>query len=483
MVLGNIHDFKYITFFRIYLVACILLSALGEPVLAATQSLGESLTIERAIAKALDRNPVMLDRRLIFERSELDYASARDRLWLPQIALESTSRSTFTLTQLPDSTATSKTFGDPGWLRERGTPSSQVGVRLAEFTIYNSGRDKDAYEAAKLQYDRAETRLVEAKRRVIFQTIQSYYDLKTKQDLLEISRRSVEQAEAIFELVKSRLALGQAQASDISSAEVDLLNAKNIFISDRTRYQQGLWGLNRILGDSINTAYQLTSEVKFDKINISLSELIAHYKETSPDIRDAKLNYEQSKIQLRLAEKNRLPLPRVQFSGLFVGYEFAGLNSVKQRTTTLSDTSGNFNLQAQVTLTLPLYGPDGLFNAREIRRAEIDAERAEVELRNAANVTDVQVRSLFTQIVQLEESIRNYEKLFKEASVVFNASLSKLQTPSMTNRLDFKNSIEQIRSAEQSLTSSILEHIQLKLQLAETVGIDRLDRTSQEGFR
>ena len=88
---------------------------------------------------------------------------------------------------------------------------------------------------------------------------------------------------------------------------------------------------------------------------------------------------------------------------------------------------------------------------------------------------DIQARNLYNQILQAEATIANTENLFSEAAVVFDNALKLLNTNPHTNRLDFKNAIEQIRSAEQALTSSILNHYKLKLQLAQLVGVDRLD--------
>ncbi|MBI2606173.1 MAG: TolC family protein [Deltaproteobacteria bacterium] len=440
---------------------------------APSADLAEEITVESAIAKAMRNNPTIVGRRLQQELNEIAYDNAWENMYLPKITLSSTVRSAYTVDQVPGSAARGSSPDIGKSNLNHGTPASRAALSLGEYTLYNFGKDRDAYQMAKLTAERSRQNIKEVERDVRFSVINAIYGLMTKQDLLDISQRSVDQAEAVYELIKSRIPLGKAQESDLASAEVDLLNAKNKLLEDETTYTQSTWALNNVLGDPIGHKYLIKAKIKFNKLKMKLEDAIRIYKETSPGVRDAKVALEQARITLRIAKKNFLPLPTVTFSGVTLGYDMGPRQSAKVRESTGSP-SGNLDVSASVNFTIPLTGDGGIFNGRARRAAEISEEQAEIALRVAGNSTEIAVRSAYTQIVQQESTIKNAEEIFRKAASVFDASLKTLQSGTGFDRLDLKDAISSLRSAEQNYTSAILAHYNQEIELAKLIGVDEL---------
>jgi outer membrane protein TolC len=427
----------------------------------------EELNMATAIAKAMKNNPTLYTRRLNQELFEISYANAWAQMWVPSISLQASSGVSYGMAQLPGSAADASNTS-----LSRGTPTSGLALTMGEYTIFNFGRDRDTYDVTRLEYERSLQSIVEIERLVRFQVIQGVFNLKTQGDLLEASQRSVDAAQAIYDLVRSRIPLGKATERDLSSVEVDLLNARAVLVQNQANFSQALWDLNVVLGDTVGTRYRLKTDIKYIKFRMGVEDVVAALKTNSPTVREAKKNLEQRRAEQRLAEKNALPLPTIKFSGVSVGYTTGATGTTPVRTTTAAD-SGNINVSAAMTLSIPLVGDGGFLFARTLRAAEVNTEIAEIALRNAANTTEASAQTLYANIRRAESEIEINEKLFKESTRVFESSLQALQSRQAFNRLDIKNALEQLRTAELSLTSSILEHYNLKLQLANLIGVDR----------
>ncbi len=462
----------------VYLVLMSFISTLSFAITKAPEAPAkqapEELTMSKALARAFQNNPTIVARRIQQELYNISYDEAWRQMYLPGVSLTFNTSSAYTLAQIPGSVNALDPRGK-GYTYDHGSPASEVSLTMGQYTLYNFGKNQDRFDIAKLEIERSRQTIKEVERSVRFQVIQSVFNFKTRLDLLDASQRSVDAAQAIYELVRSRMPLGRATQSDLSSAEIDLLNAKNIHDQSKTAYTQALWELNLVLGDPIGYTYKVSIGIKYIKFLLSLEEALKHYKNNSPPLKEAKKALEQRRLEYKIAQKNALPLPIISFTGITFGYTFSPLLSTKVRDTTLNGGSanGNYNLSAGISFTIPILGDGGFLFGRALRAAELDVDLAELNLRNTVNQSEIQVRNLHTQILEQERTIQNTELIFKEASQVFDAVLTALQSQKPINRLEFKSAIEQLRAGELNLTAAILQHYNLKLQLANMLGIDR----------
>lgn len=469
------------------LVPVLLIFAGAAPVRDKSVATAKPLKInmQNALSRAMRENATVLTARLNLELAEIAYRNAWDTMYLPRITLGTTMASSYTLGQIAGSTATNPNIYGPNGNGSRdfgalaNQPLGSVALNIGEYRLYNFGRDKDTYEIARNLVDRARQMLVESVRAVRIDVLTKLFTLKSKQDLLDVSQRSVDQAQAIMSLIQSRQSIGKATAEDLSSAGVDLLNAKNSLLLAETDYKQATWALNLVLGDPVSQAYDVDVQFSYKPIAVPVEELLKLYRDVSPQVRNARLTLDQSQIALRLAEKNVLPLPTVTLSGLTIG-ETYNHNGPSQVRTTGANNSGNIDVGASLNFTIPLTGDGGLFGTRTIRQAEIAQETAEIGFWDALRQTDVQIRTQYAQILQLESQIKNNEKLLTESATVLEGAMKKFQHSTEINRLDLKNAIEQVRSAEQNFTGSIIQHISLKYSLAQLVGVDVLPGDHEE---
>ena len=433
----------------------------------------EELTLEAAIAKGLRSNPAIVGRRLDQEINEMSYQTAWEKMFLPSLSFNAVTTSYYSVGQLGHSPATMPNKEAGRGNMQHGAPTgTQTYLGLGQYTLFNFGKDRDTYEIAKMNMERSRQTMKEAERQIRFDVISKVYTLKTKQDLLDISKRTVDSAKAVVELVRSRIAVGKAKENDLSSADVDLLTAQNQLLGDETTYNQSLWDVNTILGDELNHKYLIKAKIDFKKMKMTMEEALKAFQDNAPAIRDAKLSLESARIAYRRAQKDSLPLPTVTFTGINLGYAMGTTKSTPIRDTTGGSTSGNFDIVTGLNFTIPLWGDGGFLGGRTRRAAEIAEEKAEIALRVASNASEYGIRSIYTQFSQQETSIENAQKIYRDTGKIFEAALHGLQGSANFNRLELKDAITQLRSAEQNYTNLVLSHYALKLSLASAIGVD-----------
>ena len=451
-----------------------------------SSSYAEPLTLDLAIRRGMLNDRLVRERRLQLKFDESIYDDAWARMYMPTAQIELNSNplgnlnplfynpylntnGDYTLAQMPGSQAAQT--GSNAY--SHGFPTTIATLNFGSYTVFNFWRDWLVYEAARLTYERSQQQLTEYERSIRFQIIIAYFTLKTDQEKLEAAKRSIDIADAIVSLVKSRLKLGQANERDLSSSTVDLLTAKN-FYNDLSRTVKGdLWNLDLLLGDPIDTPYQLGTELKYRLLKIGPEEALRVYMTRSPDIRDARLDLRKTELAEELANKNRLPLPTIGFSGATLSY----MNSYYGGQTIPGSDSrgvfGNLDISATISLTIPIVGPGGLFNQREVDRAHYRRDISEINYQQIGNQDQAKLFSLIAFIKSEEQTIANLRDAFQKDAALLDSLFSQ-ESSSSVSRLDLRDAVNQARDSEFTLKDTVLDHLRNKLQVADLVGMDYL---------
>lgn len=421
----------------------------------------ENLSLERAIAKVLQNNFSVEARRLSFRSSEISYLDARDQMFLPSINLVASSSSKLGVGRLPSTNPPTESYG---------FPTTSVALELGSYTLFNFWRDWNNYEQARLEWVRTQEQYNEFIRALKQQTIVAYFKYGTELEKLDSVERSVATATAVVDVLRTRVGLNTAQAGDLSSSEVDLLNSQNNLYAARQNVLGSLWSLNQLLGDPIGASYQITDKIKFVTIKITPGEALKTYLASSPTIKDRIKDIKRNELALDLAHKNRIPLPKVTLSGLSVAY---AANYYAPGTTVTSGGGPNIEVSTSISVSLPLVGPGGLFNSRVLESSEMNLEQANIAYRVSFYSDNVAIHQLIEQIKQSEATIENNKKAFDQSASLLENLTEKLLSENV-NRLELRDVVNQARNADITLQDSIVDHLQKKLSLANMIGVDHL---------
>ncbi len=442
--------------------------AVGAPKARAPAVRTDQLSYAEAVKRALDKNFAMQNLRINFDNAKMNFDNAWDAMFLPSVNLNLSSASNYTLTHLTQTPADQA--GPPG--HAKGYPRSVIELNLGSYTLFNSWKDRITYDMASLAFEREKQRYREQERAVRFAVAGAYFRLFIDQEKLDAANRSVVISEAIYNVVKSGRRIGKSSDSDVSSANVDLLNAKTQNSETARNIKSSLWALNQLLGDPNDTQYRLTTELPYVKLRLTLAEAIKIYESESPSIRDARLSVNNASMALDLAEKNRLPLPKIALSGLVLSYGNAYYGS-SQALSTGTSPDGNINISASISLSIPIIGPGGIINGRTMAQARNARDLAELSYTQRKSDDLILIRNLIEATVVQEATIENQKTVAETTAELLEKLVGEMPNRRIP-RLELRDALTQARQAELSFKDAALNHFTAKLGLATLIGADHL---------
>lgn len=441
----------------------------------------EHLTLDKAISRVLAVNRDMLGARMDLRTAEMAYDTAWETMFLPTANLQLGLSTGFTLFNIPGETPPlSATQGDG---KEHGYPAvGTFGIAVGRYTLFNFWKDWLAFQKARMDWDNAKRTYVETVRKIRFDTISAFFTYKAEQEKVTAAQESIDFAETIVELVKSQFKAGKANETELSSSIVDHLTAKSEIESKRTAAKSAIWALNTILTDPLDTEYKIDEEIRYAPVKVPLDQALKMFMDQSPTMRNARMSLKKAEIDLDLAEKNRLPLPTVQISGINFGYVNKyyygeGATGFKGEPFTTSDSANNrslsFGFQAGVAISIPLWGNGGFLGGRLIEGNRISRDKAELAYQTSALSGQSQILTAFATLKQYEEQIKNTRQTVDSANKLLSGIIEQISKGTL-NRLELRDALKQAREARYGLTDALVQHMKQKLSLAATIGVDQL---------
>jgi outer membrane protein TolC len=441
-----------------------LFLTLGLPAQGAVQS----LSLQQALDLAARQNLDLILASNSYEAEAIQFDNAWRQFWLPNVSLSAYSAQGLTLGGYPGTPATQLLPSG----RNTGFPQYGIGLNLGSYTLFNFFRDRIAYDNADLSFKRAAQVLEETRRSVNFRIIGAYFLARLNQEKLEAAERSVEMAKTLVRLVKSRVPLGQATPTELSSVEVDANDALLQANLLRADYESSILNLNALLNQNAEKQIRVTTPLTYKPVGMTYPQALEWFKDRSPSVRNSRLSQQLAQGNLEIAEKNRMPLPTLSFSGVSVNYgnRYAG-GYTSYSNTNSSVQAGNIELEASLSLTLPILGPGGLFGENTIRQSRIQANNAEVRLQQALINGDLQIRSTLFQLQQLEDRIKTQNQSFQSSAKLLEKVVEEMGSKKL-GRLELRDAIDRSRNNEIDLLQDKYSYITQKTSFYELIGKD-----------
>lgn len=387
---------------------------------------------------------------------------------MPSITLSGSTSSNFTIGHIP---GTYNTGTDNA--NVHGFPTSSLTLGLGSYTVFNFWKDYDAFRMASIEWTRAKQSYNEQIRAFRNSVTTAFFSYRATLEKLDAAKKSIEFSESILGLIKSRARVKHTEndESEIASSSIDLINSKNNYNSLETSSKAQLYQLNDLLNDPIGTEYIINEKLRYIPIKITLDEAMKTYFAQSPEILDQRKSILLADINLSLAQKSRLPLPKVVLSPINVVMSNSYYASTVTQST--SGSSANLDLQTSISFSVPITGPGGLLNHRGIEQSEISRSQADVGYLITANSGKMGIHSAFNQIRQAEIQLQNNEQSAVKSAEILDAAFKRLLSGNV-NRLELRDAISQARETQLQLEDGYVNHLQSKLSLAQRIGVDHL---------
>jgi outer membrane protein len=353
----------------------------------------ESLSLDDALRLVLQNNG--LARAAIAESDAADarLAAARANLY-PSIDLSSST----TRTRIEGGGATAD------------TTQRQNGFGL-EWLLLDNGQRELRIRQSSRTAEAARQNTRETLRRVLFQTARAYYEVLRRKELLQVADAAVRRAETLLEVAKAQAEVGTAPQKDVLQAEADLANARVQQIQARNALRLAETDLKRLIGwEAQKPLPELTAPDTPPTPDpaLSVEQLWQRARLQRPDLRDAELRLQISRLGLDAARLNSLLRLQISARG-FREYE------------PNSRTQGSISIVA----SYPLF--DGGLTRAALREAEASLQSAQFRLQQVERDAYAEVESALLSLREASERLEASKIALAAAQRNFDAAQESLR--------------------------------------------------------
>jgi outer membrane protein, multidrug efflux system len=291
---------------------------------------------------------------------------------------------------------------------------------------------------------------------LVAEVAQAYFDLRSLDQSLEISKRTLASRQQSLELVQARMEGGVAAMIDVRQAESLVYTAATAIPEAERRIERTENALNVLLGrppGAVKRGRPLTQQVTFPEVPIGVpSQLL----ERRPDIRQAEQQLIAANAQIGAAMARLYP--QVFISG-FAGAGGAVING---------QAFGPFGiLNALPSITLPIFN---------MGRYRAEVEQAEARTQEALERYRQTIQQAFREVADglVEQRKRRETRLQQEGLARTSLDLSEVAKMryegGVSSYLEVQDAERQLFSAELDLATAQRDELAAIVQLYKALG-------------
>lgn len=419
------------------------------------------ISLKDAIEAGLRKNSQQKVRNFNFEINQLNKKDNFANFWLPDInlTLNTDDHVIGTIYESRNNNASSKNI------------SGSFGIEVADYTIFNWGRDYLNYINKKATFTRNDQKFKEERRDLRFRIIANYFELSKTKTLLNLSKKRLRHSSFVYRLAKEKLSLRKIRKSEYLHAKGDFLKAHNQYHEYKKVLTSSEESFAALIFDNIDTTYSPINYLRYVPLVLKSEQTLQFALKKSPIILDAKVNYLNSKRSYQKALKENLPLPKISMRFAAYNHNFSryGSEDIYQN----DDGNTNLELVASINMSWKILGDGGFFNQRITKKSYLEKRISEIQYKESKRFVSVDVKKTHERIEVLQNQLKALNLGKRNALKAFNTNLDDYiagKTPYDT----FKDVLNEYITVNINYENAKYSHLLEKLDLAFAMGKDDL---------
>lgn len=426
----------------------LLLGLFLSPALLTGQSNREGssdFTLEQCIEYALESRPAV-GQALIDEAIGEREINAQLSSWLPQVSAQFNATHNF---KLPTTA-----FGDR--LITIGRPNTSNLLLQANQTLY-SNDVLLATRAARFRRLQLDQSTVDTKINTVVEVSKAFYDVLLTGEQLRILDENIARLEKQYRDARSRYESGLVDKTDFQRASITLANTR----SDRKRtaemVQARLAYLKQLMGYPVENELEL--EYEYSQMEEQILVDTTQVLELSERIEFQLLKTQEQLLDLNTSYYRWGFLPTVSgfynYNFLFFGDNFSELYSTSFPTSAIG-----------LGVAIPIF--QGTRRIQNLRKAQLQEERLDLEAQNMAHVINTQYQTALANYksdlyewqtlqnnVEVAEEVYNIIKLQYDEGIKTYLELIVAETDLRAAQLNYYNALYQLMSSKLDLEKAL----------------------------
>jgi outer membrane protein len=392
---------------------------------------GSTLTLQQCLDIAATRQPAIAAAQYVVDASRSRVGEAQSNYY-PQISADASYSRIKPLTGAQRLVST----GLNGTSVSNATSSfnNYTGSVSLNQNIYDFGKTSSQVDISRLNLDASRASLDNTFDQVAFNVKQAYYGVLQAQRNSEVAVETVKQYGQHLQQAKGFYEVGTHPKYDVTTAEVNLSNAKLNLIKAENALKVAKVTLNNVMGVPDAPQYDVQDNLAFEKYSVTMDTAVEEAYKNRPDL--------QSLIAQRKAAERNIALQKTGYYPVLAGNAAYNLGG--------EEFPLNKGWSVGVGITVPIFS--GFLTKKQVEeaRANLSVVRANEESLKQSILLDVQ--QAYLNLVDTERSISTAELTVKQAT-------ENLEIADGRYAAGVGNPIE-VTDAEVSLTNAKTSYIQ-----------------------
>lgn len=398
---------------------------------------GDVLTLQQCVDIALKNHPAINAAAGTIRQSESKIGQARAGYY-PQINIQS---------------GYSRIGQAPTSLRSNPYNYYSNSLNLNQ-TLFDFGKTSSSVDIQILTKQSAEADFQNTAASLVLGVKEAYYSfLKAKMSEI-VAKETVNQFQQHFDVAEMFFETGKSSKIDVTSAEVNLSNARIQLISVQNALHIARVTLNKAMGLISAPEYDVEEQFYLEKISISFETALAQAYENRPDLLSTGLKKEALEKGIDLNKKGYLPV----LSGN-AAYGYAG-----------DDTSMDKSWNVGVALAFPLFSGLSTKYAVDEARANLDVARANEESLRQSVYQEVQ--SAWLNRREAFERIEAGRIIVRQAEENVELAKGRYET-GVGNSIEITDAMIKLNNAKMTYITALSDFSVAQARLEKAIGVKK----------
>jgi outer membrane protein len=288
-----------------------------------------------------------------------------------------------------------------------------------------------------------------ARQNLLYETVNAFYTCLLAQEMVNVQKQALSQAEANYDVVKKKYDVGMASGFDKMRAQVEVANLRPEEITARNALKSAFTRLRTLLGLEKETDIKISGEFVYREDDFStqpLDELQERALTNRPEILALTEQKDISKEGISIARSNFLPKLFFQ-----TDYSFMGMrNDLKF---SRDDFSEGF--YSAVSLQIPLFS--GFSSLKQYQKAQIDYKIIIDSEKQARDGITAEVEIAYNQFIQAREKVLSAQETVELAQEALRLA-NLMYDEGANTQLDVINSRLALTQSRMNYVNSLYEY-------------------------
>ncbi|MEN6637784.1 MAG: TolC family protein [Smithella sp.] len=321
-------------------------------------------------------------------------------------------------------------------------------------TLFDFGKTSSSVDIQMLTKQSAEADFQNTAASLVLGVKEAYYSfLKAKMSEI-VAKETVNQFQQHFDVAETFFETGKSSKIDVTSAEVNLSNARIQLISVQNALHIARVTLNKAMGLISAPEYDVEEQFYLEKISISFETALAQAYENRPDLLSTGLKKEALEKGIDLNKKGYLPV----LSGN-AAYGYAG-----------DDTSMDKSWNVGVALAFPLFSGLSTKYAVDEARANLDVARANEESLRQSVYQEVQ--SAWLNRREAFERIEAGRIIVRQAEENVELAKGRYET-GVGNSIEITDAMIKLNNAKMTYITALSDFSVAQARLEKAIGVKK----------